>query len=91
MIQTKRLPKAYFESGVEEYWIADARGDELIFAIYQRGDDQFELAESSADGFQKSNLMNAWFQLTRPVVEPEWIEFELRVRRTPYWFVKANF
>lgn len=77
---THRLPKLYFDAGVKEYWIADARNDDLIFVIHHRGDEEFVAAEISNDGWQKSVALGKQFRLLRPVVETEWVEFELQVK-----------
>ena len=77
---THRLPKAYFEAGVREYWVADARGEALSFLIHVRGRDGFQPVAIEDDGWQSSPALGRAFRLTRPVVEPGWVEFELQVR-----------
>jgi Uma2 family endonuclease len=62
---TERLPKAYSRAGVREYWLADARGDELIFHIYANSPSGYEPAETDRDGFQKSGVMACCFCLAR--------------------------
>jgi len=62
---TKDLPKAYFAAGVGEYWLADARGEELVFLMHRRGDDGFERISSDEDGFQHSNVLGCDYRLTR--------------------------
>ncbi len=73
----RRLPPTYFSAGIEEYWIADARGDELFFVIHQRGGKSFEPVAVDQEGWQTSSVLQKSFRLRRPVVEPEWVEFEL--------------
>jgi len=34
---TRRLPNAYYQAGVPEFWLIDARVGELFFRIHQRG------------------------------------------------------
>lgn len=77
---TTRLPIAYFTAGIGEYWIADARHEELAFVIYRRGVEAFQPVEVTPDGWQFSPALKREFQLTRPVTEPDWVEFELKVR-----------
>ncbi len=60
---TRRLPEAYFKAGVAEYWIADARGENLIFQIHRRGEKDYEPVAPDADGFQISAVFNARFRL----------------------------
>jgi hypothetical protein len=62
---TVRLFEAYWKAGVTEYWLMDARGDELAFQINWRGGTGFEPATSDVDGFQQSALFRQWFRLTR--------------------------
>jgi Uma2 family endonuclease len=62
---TKRLFRAYFDAGVSEYWIADARGDGLMFAIYRRGRNGFVKAPTDRDGFQRSRVMGSRFRFDR--------------------------
>lgn len=60
-----RLPSAYFVAGVREYWLVDARGDELQFQIHCRGNSVFEPVAARDDGYQRSEVFSRWFQLQR--------------------------
>ena len=62
---TKRLPVAYFDAGVREYWLIDARKEELIFQIQLRGEKQFEPVSVDQAGFQKSEVFAKKFSLQR--------------------------
>ncbi len=62
---TVRLFEAYWKAGVTEYWLMDARGDELAFQINWRGGTGFEPAPSDVDGFQQSAVFQHWFRLER--------------------------
>lgn len=62
---TQRLPLAYFAAGVREYWIVDARGDDLVFKIQTRGRTAFRTAPVDAEGFAKSRVFARRFRLTR--------------------------
>ena len=61
----KRLPTAYFAAGVEEFWLADARGHELLFQIHRRGDSAYGPVTPNGDGFQQSAVMNYLYRLDR--------------------------
>ena len=61
----ERLPAAYWKAGVTEYWLMDARSDELSFRIHHRGNADYELASSDAEGFLQSGVFQQWFRLTR--------------------------
>jgi Uma2 family endonuclease len=60
----RRLPAAYFEAGVREYWIVDARKN-LRFTIQQRGSAGYEAATSDCEGFQPSLVLNRRFRFRR--------------------------
>jgi Uma2 family endonuclease len=62
---TVRLPVAYWRAGVLEYWLMDARGEELLFRIHHRGPSGFLPAPVDAEGFQCSGVFQRWFRLTR--------------------------
>ncbi|MCZ6793522.1 MAG: Uma2 family endonuclease [Planctomycetota bacterium] len=62
---TRRLPRAYFRAGVSEYWLVDARGDEVEFTIHQRGAQAFEAVPADDDGFQRSGVFRARFRVER--------------------------
>jgi Uma2 family endonuclease len=62
---TQRLPQAYWRAGIPEFWLADARGSELVFRIHRRGTTGYDSAPSDPEGFQHSAIFNAWFRLAR--------------------------
>ena len=70
---TRQLFDAYFDAGVSEYWIVDARSTELRFQIHVRGNDSFLPATVDAQGFQLSPILEAQYRLER------------RTRSTGYW------
>ncbi|MHB0954786.1 MAG: Uma2 family endonuclease [Pirellulaceae bacterium] len=62
---TQRLPDAYWRAGIPEFWLADARGSELLFTIHRSGPAGYEPARLDTDGFQYSGTFNAAFRLSR--------------------------
>ncbi len=62
---TKRLPPAYFKAGVREFWLIDARRDQLRFVIHERGPRRFVPQTSDARGFQRSVLLKRKFRFDR--------------------------
>lgn len=62
---TKRLPPAYFVAGVPEFWLVDARHEQLLFQIHHRGPDRFIPTATDAAGFQRSQLLGKGFRLER--------------------------
>jgi Uma2 family endonuclease len=62
---TRRLPAAYFRAGISEYWLVDARGNDVDFTIHRRGAQGFEPALVDDEGFQSSGVFAARFRLQR--------------------------
>jgi Uma2 family endonuclease len=62
---TVRLAKAYFAAGVTEYWLVDARGESLDFAILQRGQTQFESTLLDDEGYCTSGIFRHRYRLSR--------------------------
>lgn len=62
---TRRLPPAYFEAGVREFWLIDARDDELRFQIFRRGKDGFVETDVDDEGFQNSSVLDRRYRLMR--------------------------
>ena len=60
---TRRLPEAYFKAGVPEFWLADARGQQLLFQIHRRGDSVYEAVDVDSEGFQRSAVFACGFRL----------------------------
>jgi Uma2 family endonuclease len=61
----ERLRGLYFWAGIPEYWIIDARGEEIVFQILRRGATDYEEAEVSRGGWQTSEVFKRKFRLTR--------------------------
>jgi len=62
---TERLPSRYWEAGVREYWLVDARGRELVFRIHRHGESGYEPAPNDDDHFQYSAVLDHWYRLDR--------------------------
>ena len=62
---TRRLPAAYFRAGISEYWLVDARGEEIVFTIHRRGESGFEPEQPDEEGFQRSTVFAGRFRLQR--------------------------
>lgn len=60
---SRRLPPAYFAAGVEEFWLADARGEGLSFQIYRRGESGYEAVVADSDGYQASAVFDCRYRL----------------------------
>ncbi len=75
---TQRLPAAYYRAGVTEFWLIDARGEELLFRIHHRGPTQYEPADPDADGYQYSTILDRRYRLDRSRNAKGRIVFDLR-------------
>ncbi|MDZ4818513.1 MAG: Uma2 family endonuclease [Planctomycetota bacterium] len=74
---THRLPPLYFQAGVLEWWLIDARSEQLRFTIHRRGSDGFAVTKSDADGFQRSEVLDCWYRLDRDRDALGWPRFVL--------------
>lgn len=55
----ERLFRGYHAAGVQEYWLVDARSDDLQFVIWHWQPGGYEQAEPNTNGYQTSNILNA--------------------------------
>jgi Uma2 family endonuclease len=76
---TERLIELYWQAGVPEYWLADARTDALRFDIFRHGAKGYKLVRK-VGGFAKSQVFERSFRLTRQRDESGNPEFSLTVR-----------
>jgi Uma2 family endonuclease len=61
----RRLKRKYFEAGVREYWIVDARGDALEFVIHHRSRTRFAAAPADETGYQQSLVLETAYWLEK--------------------------
>jgi Uma2 family endonuclease len=61
---TQQLRRGYFQAGIEEYWLLDARQDEIDFQMFRRGRRGFTAAPQR-DGWQQSKVFGRAFRLER--------------------------
>ena len=61
---TEWLSTNYFEAGIPEYWLIDARGSDIQFDIFKPSKKGY-IATKSAAGWVKSAVLNRTFKLTR--------------------------
>lgn len=64
----KKLRKCYHRAGIPEYWLIDARGNDVEFDILVRGEEDYEPADI-VNGWQKSEVFGKRFRLRR-IVDP---------------------
>jgi Uma2 family endonuclease len=61
---SKWLRESYFLAGIPEYWLVDARGEEVDFQILVRGESDYQ-NEPQRGGWQKSPVFGRRFRLVR--------------------------
>jgi Uma2 family endonuclease len=61
---TQILREVYYRAGILEYWLIDARGEEIDFQVLQRGQDGYVAAEMRR-GWQRSGVFGRHFRLER--------------------------
>ena len=71
------LFEQYFVAGIDEYWLIDARGEEIEFELFTRGADCFVPAEADADGYRHSEVFGLSFALIRSINEFDETEYHL--------------
>lgn len=77
---TEWTMSAYFDAGVQEYWVFDARDeDDLRFDIFKRGKKEF-VAVKKPGGWVKSAVLGKSFRLTQAEGEDGNPDFTLNVR-----------
>ena len=52
---TRVLRRKYFQAGIAEYWLIDARGPEIDFQLLTRGEKSFQPSPADRQGFCLSN------------------------------------
>jgi Uma2 family endonuclease len=76
---TEWLMRAYWEAGVREYWVIDARSDPLQFAIHKHGPKGF-VAVRPAAGWRKSAVLGRSFRFEARTNPLGHADFALRVK-----------
>ena len=76
---TVQLREAYHRAGVAEYWVVDARGEEVEFQVLHRRRTGFA-AVPVREGWQRSRVFGREFRLERRRDEFGMWEYELLMR-----------
>jgi Uma2 family endonuclease len=61
---TEDLRELYWEAGITEYWLVDARGEALRFELFRRGKKGYSATRAGAKGL-RSTVFGRFFRLTR--------------------------
>jgi len=59
------LPDAYHAAAVREYWLVDARGEQIDFTLHVWRPEGFEIIQPDNDGWRKSEVFNCIVCLDR--------------------------
>lgn len=76
---TQRLRQDYWEAGIREYWLVDARKEPLVFDILRHTPKGYRTTPKK-DGWIKSNVFGKSFRLTQQTIEDGDPEYTLEVR-----------
>jgi Uma2 family endonuclease len=76
---TKKLRKRYHKAGIGEYWLIDARGEEVDFQILIHHDDDYVQAAGDGD-WQVSKVFGKKFRLRRIKDELGDVDYQLDVK-----------
>jgi Uma2 family endonuclease len=76
---TEKLRRSYHKAGIPEYWLIDARGEEIVFQILLWRKTGY-VAASSRSGWQRSRVFGRSFRLQRQLDEFGLWEFTLHVK-----------
>lgn len=79
---TKRLPSLYHRAGIREYWLIDARGDDVLFTIFHHEPECYAAANDD-DGWQTSRVFGRQFRLERKRDQVGGWRYTLLVREIP--------
>jgi hypothetical protein len=75
----RKLMIAYHQAGIPEYWLIDARKQDVIFQIYHWHKDGY-VAAPERDGRQQSLIFSCWFRLVREKDDLGLWEYTLETR-----------
>jgi Uma2 family endonuclease len=74
------LFEAYYEAGIPEYWLVDARGKEVEFTIYKHSGKKYTATRAQSGGWVKSVVFGKSFRLVRGTDASGNPEFTLEVK-----------
>jgi Uma2 family endonuclease len=77
---TQRLREKYHRAGIPEYWLIDARGEEIDFQILVRQQDDYGPVVVSRGGWQTSPVFRRRFRLVRQRGRMNFWEYTLQVK-----------
>jgi Uma2 family endonuclease len=74
------LPHQYWKAGIAEYWVIDARGDEVLFEILKHGRRGYTSTKKQPEGWLKSNVFGRSFRIIRGRSKRSRPTFKLEVK-----------
>lgn len=63
----EKLHQLYFHADVGEYWLIDARGAEIQFNVFTRGDDEWVATSVDSEGLLASMILGGSFSIDRDI------------------------
>ena len=77
---TEWFMSAYWNAGVTEYWVIDARRAEVGFTVFKHGPKGYTAARRASGGWVKSAVLGKSFRLTRAEAAPGIPSYTLEVK-----------
>lgn len=75
-----RLREAYWWAGVPEYWLVDARGEDLRFTLLRRDAEEYAEIPPNPDGFITSPRLGVSVRLLRLAPRAGLVRYRLETR-----------
>ena len=79
----EHLPRLYAQAGIPELWLADARGQDLVFEIHRLGPSGYLRQQPDQGGWLHSPVLSLYFRLTRQLGELSRWSYELESSDSP--------
>jgi Uma2 family endonuclease len=79
----RELRRKYHLAGIPEYWVIDARGDDLVFEILTHTAAEYVSVPPAEDGWLRSAVLDREFRLTRERNPIDLWRYTLHVRPGP--------
>ena len=77
---TERLRRLYHAASVPEYWIVDARSDDLRFTVLRRAGPGYRTVRPDATGFARSVVLDRAIRLVRAPARMKLFNYRLEIR-----------
>lgn len=77
----ERLRERYYCAGLREYWLVDARGEDIDFQVLVPGTSEYESSLVDENGFVRSEVLDLSVRLVRSREAAGLVFYRLEVRQ----------